>query len=301
VTAYARAQVQIHVCVLLWGFTAVLGRLITLPAVPLVFWRMLTVTVLLALAPKVRRDVLRMPWKLRATYAGIGAIVMLHWLSFYASIKAANASVAATCIALAPVFLSFLEPVVTKKRFDRREVLLGLAVVPGVALVVGGIPLSMRTGVVFGAVSAFLAALFAVLNKVTLAQGGALAMTGIELGAGTVLLAIVGPLLPHVGPAFPLPGPRDAAFLAILSVACTLIPFSLSLVALRELSAFASQLVVNLEPIYAIVLAALLLGERRELRARFYVGVAVVLAAVFIQPALALLRRPRGAPAPTEG
>ncbi len=286
----ARAQLQIHACVVLWGFTAILGRAITLPALPLVLYRILTVVTLLLAVPRVRRSLARMPLRDALTFAAIGVVVSLHWLSFYESIKLSNASVAATCIALAPVFLALAPPFVTGKPFDPREVLLGLAVVPGVVLVVGGVPAGMHLGLACGVVSAFLVAVFAALNKRHAHRSDALAVTAVELGAGAVLLLVLAPVMPHAGRALPLPGLRDAELVLALAVFCTLVPFTLSLVALRELSAFSAQLAVNLEPLYAIGLAALLLGERRELGPRFYVGVAVVLAAVFAHP---LLVRPR--------
>jgi drug/metabolite transporter (DMT)-like permease len=294
-TPHSRAQIQIHACVVLWGFTAVLGRAITLPALALVWWRMVMVVALLLLVPRVRRAIWAMPGALRATFAGIGLVVALHWLSFYASIKLSNASVAATCIALAPVFLAIVEPLVTRKRFEPSELALGLFVVPGVVLVVGGVPTAMRAGLALGTLSALLVAVFAALNKLHIHRGDALGVTCLELGAGALLLTLLAPLLPHDGAAIPLPGARDAALLALLSVACTLLPFALSLVALRELSAFEAQLAVNLEPVYAIALAALLLGERRELGPQFYGGVAVVLTAVFAHPLLLRRHALRGA------
>jgi drug/metabolite transporter (DMT)-like permease len=133
-----RAQYQIHFCVLLWGFTAILGKLISLPALPLVWWRMLIVVAALALLPRVWRNLRAMPRKLLLSYAGIGVLVALHWLTFYGAIKLANASVAATCIALATVFTALIEPWLTRTRFSKRELALGIAVLPGVALVVGG-------------------------------------------------------------------------------------------------------------------------------------------------------------------
>ena len=294
-----RAQWQIHFCVLLWGFTAILGKLITLPALPLVWWRMLMVTVVLALLPKVWRALRAMPRRLVFAYAGIGALVALHWLTFYGSIKLANASVAATCIALSPVFLALIEPFLTGKRFEPRELLLGLLMIPGVALVVGGVPDGMRLGIAVGALSALLVAIFGALNKRLVEHGDPLTVTGIELGAGALVLTLLAPLMPilfpsQAGALFELPDARNLALLVLLSLACTLLPFALSLVALRHMSAFAAQLAINLEPVYAIVLAALLLGEQRELSPQFYLGVAIVLGAVFVHP---LLVRPREKPA----
>jgi drug/metabolite transporter (DMT)-like permease len=201
--------------VLLWGFTAILGKLITLPALPLVWWRMGLVVLALALLPRVWRGVRALPPRLLLSYAGIGVLVALHWLTFYGSIKLANASVGATCMALATVFTALAEPKLAGRRFSARELGLGIAV---------------------------------------------------------------------------LPGPRDALLLLALAGACTLFPFALSLVALRHMSAFAAQLAVNLEPVYAIVLAIVLLGEQHELDPAFYGGVAIILGAVFAYP---LLVRPR--------
>lgn len=279
-----RAQLQIHFCVLLWGFTAILGKLISLPALALVVWRMLLVTTVLALVPRVWRGLSRLPRRTLAIYAGIGVVVALHWLTFYGSIKLANASVAATCIALAPVFLAVVEPLVTGKRFEPRELALGIAVVPGVALVVGGVPDGMRLGVAVGALSAFLVAIFGALNKRYIEHSDPLTVTALELGAGALFLLAVGLAVPAFGDPLPLPSPKDAGLLLLLALACTLLPFALSLVALRQLSAYSAQLAINLEPVYAILLAIPLLGEQRELSPQFYLGVAIVLLAVIVHP-----------------
>src|SRR3954469_11426532 len=106
---HRRALLQIHVCVVLWGFTAILGKLISLPALALVWWRMLLVTVALACFPRVWRALREIPGRLGWIYAGIGAVVALHWLAFYGSVKLANASVAATTMALAPAVTALLE------------------------------------------------------------------------------------------------------------------------------------------------------------------------------------------------
>ena len=291
-----RARLQIHFCVLLWGFTAILGKLISLAALPLVWWRMLIVVGVLAVLPRVWRGLRVMPARLLAAYAGIGVLVALHWLTFYGAIKLANASVAATCIALATVFTALLEPWIARSRFSRGDLALGIIVLPGVALVVGGVPHGMRVGIVVGAISALLVAVFGSLNKRLVEHGDPLTVTAIELGAGTLALTALAPVMPWLFPAFAgdlfvLPGAHDIAWLLVLALACTLLPFALSLVALRHMSAFSAQLAVNLEPVYAIALAILLLGEQRELTPLFYAGVAIILAAVFIHPLLRPARR----------
>jgi len=286
-TPTGKAQWQIHFCVILWGFTAILGKLITLQALALVWWRMLIVVVALALVPTVWRGLRSMPLHLIAAYAGIGCLVALHWLTFYAAIKLANASVAATCMGVGPAFLALVEPWLTRKRFDARELALGVLVIPGVVLVAGGVPASMHLGLGVGILSALLVALFGALNKRLVEHADPLTVTGVELGAGTLLLTLLAPLLPHDGPLLPLPNLRDLMLLLVLSIGCTLLPYTVALAALRKLSAFYVQLATNLEPVYAIALAIVLLGEQRELGLMFYLGVAIILMSVFAHPLLA--------------
>ncbi len=282
-SAVSRANWQIHFCVVLWGFTAILGKLISLGTLALVWWRMVLVTGALALVPRFWRGVRVMPPRLIATYAGIGLIVSLHWLAFYASIRLANASVAATCLALSPVFLAFIEPFLAGRRFDMRELLFGIAAIPGVALVVGGTPADMRMGVLVGALGAVLVAVFASLNKRFIGQSDTLAVTGLEIGAGMVLMTLISALFAPAN-VFVLPSSHDATLLVLLAMGCTLLPFAMSLAALRHVSAFSATIALNMEPVYAIVMAIILLGEQRELSPSFYLGVAIVLAAVFLHP-----------------
>lgn len=278
---HSRALLQLHACVVLWGFTAVFGRLITLPAAQLVWWRMLLVTAALACFPHAWRALRRVPARLVWAYAGVGCVIALHWLCFYGSVKLANASVAATTMALAPVVVALIEPVVTGARLQRHNLVLAVLVIPGVALVVGGLPAGMHAGLWVGVASAALAAVYNLLNKRLLGDQDAMAVTGIELGAGFLLMTLVSPLSSPRGGFWVLPSAQDIVWLLLLAVFCTLIPFMLALQALRHLSAFTTQLAINLEPLYAILLAVLFLGEARELDGLFFLGVFIVLAAVF--------------------
>lgn len=286
---------QIHFCVLLWGFTAILGKLISMPALPLVMWRMLMVAAALLLLPTVWRGVLAMSSRHRLGFMVAGVLVALHWLTFYGAVKLANASVAATCMALVPIFLCVVEPLLTGSQFKRGELALGVLVLPGIALVVGGTPDTMNAGIGVGVLSALLVALFSALNKRLIAHADALSVTALEMISGGVFLVMIsvilsywpltgssGALLPAADELFVLPAGDDIVYLLILAFGCTLLPFALSLKALRQLSAYASALAVNLEPIYAILLAMLILGEQRELHLGFYVGALVILGVVFI-------------------
>ena len=199
----SRALFQIHFCVVLWGFTAILGKLITLTALQLVWWRMVLVCGALLLVPRFWAGLRVLPRQLVAIYAGIGVIVALHWLTFYGSVKLANASVAATCMALTPIFISFVEPYLARRKFDSSELIFGVAVIPGVALVVGGTPAGMRTGIAVGALSAFFVAIFSSLNKRFISNSSALTVTGLEMASGALFLTIVGLGLPVDAPCSP--------------------------------------------------------------------------------------------------
>ncbi|MFZ9934953.1 MAG: DMT family transporter [Arenimonas sp.] len=289
--AERKAFWQIHFCVLLWGFTAILGKLITLPAQSLVVWRMLLVSVFLAVLPRVWRGLRILPPRLIAIYAGIGVIVALHWLTFYGAIKLANASVAVSCLALGSIFTAIIEPMLTGKPHARSEILLGLMVIPGVYLLIGGVPLSMHLGIAVGILSSLLTAVFATLNKRYVHKADPESVTFIEMSVGALALAGASALYFGVDATFIRPDLYNFSFLLVLAILCTLLPFIISLHALRHISAFSTQLALNLEPVYAIVIAALWLREYQELTPQFYAGVAVILSAVFVQPLL-LRKRP---------
>lgn len=284
--AERKAFWQIHFCVLLWGFTAILGKLITLPAQSLVVWRMLLVSVFLAVLPRVWRGLRILPPRLIAIYAGIGVIVALHWLTFYGAIKLANASVAVSCLALGSIFTAIIEPMLTGKPHARSEILLGLMVIPGVYLLIGGVPLSMHLGIAVGILSSLLTAVFATLNKRYVHEADPESVTFIEMSVGALALAGASALYFGVDATFIRPDLYNFSLLLVLAILCTLLPFIISLHALRHISAFSTQLALNLEPVYAIVIAALWLREYQELTPQFYAGVAVILSAVFVQPLL---------------
>ncbi len=278
-----RALYQIHLCVLLWAFTAILGRAMSLPAVQIVAWRLLLVFAILAALPSVCRAVRAMSAAMLARYLGIGAVVAAHWLAFYAAIKLSNASVATICLAVAPVAITLFEPLIHRARIRRLDLALGIAVIPGIVLIAGGIPAGMTRGLWVGLLAAVLGATFMSLNKRWGGERDALAVTAVEMGAGLVLVCALLPWLPGGEGGLQRPSSRDFVLLLVLATACTVVPFALSLVALRKVSAFTMQLAINLEPIYAIAIAALLLGEASELSGRFYAGAAIVIAAVLAQ------------------
>lgn len=284
-----RAYLYLHFCVFVWGFTAILGKLISLKALPLVWWRVaLCCAALWALIPRaqLRSVSKRMAWRL----LGIGVLVGLHWLCFYGAIKLSNASVGVVCMATASFFAALLEPVVFRRRLKWYELSLGLLVIPGILLIVGAIDWDMRWGFVTGIAAALLAAVFTALNKQVL-DGPDIpppfAMTFIELAGGLALCSLILPVYLIIYPETPVAiRGADWIWIPVLAFVCTLVPYYLTLLAMRHISAFATNLSVNLEPVYGVVLAALIFSEHREMNVNFYIGVAVIIAAVFGHPLL---------------
>lgn len=286
-TEEQRAYLELHLAVLLFGLTAILGDLIQLTALVLVWWRVLLTSG--SLLPFVQvgnllRDLGR-PLLLR--FMGIGVLVALHWLTFYGAIKLSNASITLVCMATTSFFTAFLEPLIVKRPFRWYEMALGLLIIPGMVLVVNNIQPGMIWGVVAGLTSAFLAATFATFNKKYLANIHPSRVTFVELGSAWLFLSLILGVFLITGRDFgawwPTSG-MDWIYLLILAFLCTNLAYTLSLRALRHLSAFAANLTVNLEPVYGIALAWLLLNEQAELAPGFYWGVVIILLAVFSYP-----------------
>ncbi len=219
--------------------------------------------------------------------AFVGALIALHWLAFYGSVKLANASIGVLCMALAPIFSALLAPWLSKSAFSWRNLLLGLSVVPGMLLVVGGIDGRFYLGLAVGALSALLAAAFGLMNKELVAKVDVLTLSFVEISIGGALMWLL--LFFYSGSlAMPMPSAADWPNLLIFALLCTALPFALSNVALKQISAFSAQFAVNLEPIYGIVFAAWLLDETKQLTTQFYIGASVILLAVFAQALLSI-------------
>lgn len=281
-----RAYLELHLAVFLFGFTAILGKVISLSELPLVWYRlMLTLPGLLLILLFTKRPV-AVPLKEIFRLSGIGILVSLHWLTFYGSIKASNASVTLSCLAATTLFTSILEPLITGRRFRWYEAGIGLFIILGIYLIFTFQQMYV-TGIILGLLSAFLAALFSVLNKKLIAARDTYVVTFYELGAGWVFLSL---LIPVYGLVYPdlnwVPETTDWLWLVILAWLCTVLAYTLSLNALRYISAYTSNLTINLEPVYGIILAWLLLNEHEQLHVGFYVGTGIILSAVAFYPFL---------------
>ena len=283
-----RAYFALHFCVFLWGFTAILGKLITLPTLPLVWWRVLLCSITLwFLLPKttLRQLSKRVFWQM----LGIGGLVGLHWMCFYGAIKLSNASIAVASMAMTSFFAALLEPLLFRQTVRWYELALGILILPGMVLVVGHIDLTMRAGFAVGIVGALLAAAFTALNKRLIDKSAppALAISFVELFGALVICSLVLPFVMSTTPDLRImPEGWDWLWMFILAWVCTILPYYLSLQAMRYITAFATNLTINLEPVYGVVLAGLFFQEHKDLDPGFYLGVGIILVAVFSHPFL---------------
>lgn len=256
--------------------------MISLAALPLVAWRMALTAVCLLFIARPWRTLSAFSAKQWAKMALVGALIACHWLAFYGSVKLANASIGVLCMALAPIFSALLAPWLSKSTFSWRNLLLGLSVLPGMLLVVGGVDSRFYLGLAVGALSALLAAAFGLMNKELVAEVDALTLSFVEISTGGILMWLL-VFYSSSSFAIPMPSAADWPNLLIFAVFCTALPFALSNIALKQISAFSAQFAINLEPIYGIVFAAWLLHETKQLTTQFYFGAAVILLAVFAQ------------------
>lgn len=284
-----KAYLQLHIAVLLYGFTAILGDLIQLNALMLVWWRVFITSLSLAILFRLRNRLSQIPRLTILKYMGIGVLIALHWVGFYGSIKLANASIALIAMATTSFFSALIEPFVIKRSVYWYELALGLLIIPGMILIVNGSDFDLIYGLLVGLVAAFLAALFTSLNKKLISEADEMSITFLELGSAWLFLSVVIPVYALATPGQALkfwPDTQDWFYLLLLSLLCTTFAYVISLRALRHLSAFASTLTINLEPVYGIILAWIILKEYQELSTGFYLGVGVILLAVFSYPYL---------------
>jgi len=278
-----KAFIQLHIAVFLAGFTAVLGRLITLNEGLLVWYRLLITVLVLAVILYVKNEFKRIGGKDIFKMAAVGGIIAFHWVTFYGSIKYGNISVALVCLSAAGFFSALIEPIIFKKKIVMVEVLLGLLAIAGIYIIFDFHP-KFKLGIAYGILAALGAAIFPMLNKQLIKEFSPRTLTFYELFGGFVILSLLLPFYLKFTPSsYFIPTVTDIVWLMILAVICTVLCFDLQLKALRKISAFTSNLMYNLEPLYGIILAFIFFGEGKSFHKEFYIGVALILLAIVLQ------------------
>ena len=281
------AYFQLHFAVILYGLTAILGDLISLSAISLVWWRVLITSVSLLFFINFGRRIITMKRKDIISYISIGVIVALHWITFYGAIKYANASVALAAMATTSLFTAIIEPIITGKAFQKLELALGLLIIPPMLMIATNLDISMVKGLIVGLLSAFLASLFATYNKKMVSNADAYQISFLEMSSAFLFISCALPFVVGAGDGIQIwPTRQDWLYLIILALGCTTLAYVISLKALRYVSAFDANLVINLEPVYGIILAVVILKEHQEMTPIFYVGLLLIMAVVFMHPIL---------------
>lgn len=281
-----KAYIQIHICVFLWGFTAILGRLISLQELPLVWYRLIITCIALLFMPNLINNLKKVDKKELKNLFFIGCIVATHWLFFYSSIKYSNVSVALSCFSITSFLTAIIDPIMSKTRIKITEVLLGIIIIPAIYLIFYFNQIYF-TGMILAFLASLTASIFTILNKKAVSKTDSLSMTFIELFSGLIFITLTMPLYNLVFPnTNMIPSNSDWMWLFVLSIMCTVIPFNMSLKALKEISAFTANFVVNLEPIYGIIMAIFIFQENKELNTGFYIGAFIIISAIFLQPLL---------------
>jgi drug/metabolite transporter (DMT)-like permease len=279
------ALVELHVVVFIWGFTAILGKLITLEALQLVFYRMLIALLGVYLFARYSKVALWLPRREQWKLAGTGLIIAAHWVTFYHAIKISNVSVTLACFSSGAFFASIFEPLLYKRKIVWYEMLLGLVAIVGLYLIFS-FETQYLAGIITAIVSAALSALFAVINGRYAQRYNAAVVSVYEMAGGIGGLALLMLLGSGYASGSYAISAADLGYLGILAIVCTAYPFIASIRLMRKITPYTFVLSVNMEPIYGIVLAWFIFGDSEKMTGQFYLGTAVILGTLFANAVL---------------
>jgi drug/metabolite transporter (DMT)-like permease len=284
--------IQMHIAVFLWGFTAILGKLISISSLSLVFWRMCLAAIGFMLIPYAWKSFRTLSAKKISVIMGIGIIICIHWICFYYAIKVANSSsLALACLGTGPLFTLWLEKLFIKsKKIHFLEIFISILSIVGIIFIAFGSSSEALDwtsnyiiAVFFGVLASALAAVFSLMNKHLTDGVSPYTISMLEMTAGALFLSMV---LWKMQLWIPIENidSNDKMYLLLLSIFCTNIPFLLSVFAIKKLEAFIVTLSVNLEPIYGFIFAAILFKEYNQFSIYFFIGTIIILSSVFLTP-----------------
>ena len=280
---------KLHFIVFLWGFTAILGNEMSIPSADVVMYRTGIAALVLLVFMSITKKSLRFQWPVIAQFAITGFIIAAHWFLFFESARVSTVSVCLAGMATTSFWTSLVEPLLNKRKVNTIEIILGLVVIIGL-YVIFRFEFNHALGLTLAIISAFLAALFAVINAKLVKQHSEYGLTFWEMLAAFVAISLFVPfyktLLLAESDLYALPNTRDWGLLLILSIVCTVYAFSTSVELMKRISAFAVNLTVNLEPVYGIIVAVILYGEKEQMSSGFYYGTMIILGAVLSYPFL---------------
>ena len=274
-----KSYLHLHVIVFIWGFTAILGKLISLEALDLVWYRMLFASVIMTFVVLLSKEKVKVPFNVLIGFIVSGIIIAAHWLTFYQAIKVSNVSITLACLSTGAFFASILEPIFYKRKVIWYELLFGVIVVVGLGIIFN-VETKYTTGIYLAVTSAFLSALFSVINGKYAKEYNPNIISLYELSSGVFFISIYLFFAGSFTPAFFAISVNDLIWLFLLSSICTAYAFSASVKVMKFLSPFTVMLTINLEPIYGIILALLIFDDTEEMSPLFYLGALIILATV---------------------
>lgn len=291
---YKKAIWKMHIATFLFGFTAILGKLISLNEVNLVWYRMGIASIVFLLFPSLWKNIFKIPIKKIFIFFGNGFIVAIHWLTFYGCIKLSDSSsLALACMGCAAAFTSILEPLLLKSKFQKRELALGIVVLIGlyfISIANEGESWTLKSNyfVAFlvGIFSVFLAAIFSIINKKHIGNYHSISATWLQMTGGFVFISL---LLPFITKYFDYNftiylSKEDWAYMLLMAILCTNLAFTFAISSLKQISAFVSNLIINLEPIYGFLLAFFIFKEAELMSSYFLIGAGIIIISVFVYP-----------------
>lgn len=268
--------------VLILGFTGILGKLISIEAIHLVWYRMFIAFVTLFVFLLFRKEVMNIPRKLILPLVGIGIIVALHWYFFFESIKVANVSVAVLCLSTASLFSAFIEPIFLKRKLRLYEIIFAIIVFLALAYVLETDP-SYSLGYIYGILAAFLGTLFTIFNAKVIKKTDAAKITMIEMLAGVLCITTLLFFQNDYTIFQSMINLNDCIYLIILGTLCTAGVFVWMTEIMRYISPYSLIMAINLEPIYSIIIALLLFGDSEKMNMQFYIGASIILVVIFLE------------------
>lgn len=273
----------LHFTVFIWGFTGILGALISISAVQMVWYRVLIASVTLFVYFKLSKTDIKVTRMQFLKFFFTGSIVATHWIFFFHSIKVANVSVSLICLSSVTLFIAILEPLIKKHPISKGDIFVGLLIILGIYLIFK-FETNYTAGIIFGLLSAVAASFFSTINS-TLVQKNNPSIIGFYELAGAFFWISIYRLFDQslLAETFNL-SLMDWFYLLILGTICTALAYVAGVGVMRTLSAFRVALITNLEPVYGIVLAFILFGQKEQMTGGFYLGSLLILAAVFIYP-----------------
>ena len=288
-----KAYIQMHLSIILWGATAVLGRGIDLSEGMLVWYRLIITSASLGLYIFFLRKSFKVSKQNFFKLFGIGALLMVHWLFFYGAIKYSNVSTTLSVFSSTSLFTALIEPLVTKKKFNRIELLYSIMAMAGIGIIFYSDKNSFTIGIILALLAAFVGAFFNILNKDVVKEVSSELVSFYEIFSGLLVLTLFLPFyINYFHPAKLFPSHSDWLLLAVLAIACTHVTLILSLNALKHLSAFTLNLSINLEPVYGIALAFLIFGENKSLTPGFFYGTLIIMLSVVLHSYFASRKEP---------